>query len=143
LATFVTPEDRASFFHTGGSELGPKVGAKLRDGYREQTHLSWHTFTNVADVAQWHCFFYELRDVAGHPLTGEPQSELIGPHVHYTSHQFHAVSWQEFVKRMKPGAKLPHDTHVRFQTSFSEKDFEGWTLGQTESGERGASTRRG
>jgi hypothetical protein len=38
---------------------------------------------------------------------------------------------------MKPGAKLPHDTHVRFQTIFTEKDFEGWTLGQTVNGEGG------
>jgi hypothetical protein len=121
----LTPEERASFFHLGGSELGRKVGAKIRDGYCEQTYLSWHTFANAADCTQWHCFFYELRDVAGHPLTGVPQSDLIGPHIHYTSHRFHAVSRDELVTWMQPGATPPHDTHVRFQTSFTDKDYQG------------------
>ena len=118
----LSPEERAAFFYPRGAERDPKVGAKLRDGYREQTHLSWHAFTN-ANV--WHCFFYSARDVRGDPFTGKTHSPAFGSHVHYASHLTDPPSLDEFVQRMRPGADLRHEIHIRFQSSFTEKDFEG------------------
>jgi hypothetical protein len=118
----LTSEDRVSLLYSKRNP-DPKVLGKIRDGWREQRYLSWHTFTSAADASRWHCFFYEMRDVHGDPLTGELQSEIVGPHLHYASHLFHAVTLAEFVSWMKPGAKLPHDTHVAFRTSFTEHDL--------------------
>jgi hypothetical protein len=117
----LSSNERVSLLYSKGGP-DPSVLRKLRDGYREQRHLSWHTFTSNAE--RWHCFFYETRDIHGEPLTGQLHSkEDVGPHVHYASHLFHAVSAAEFVTWMKPGAKPPHDTHVRFRTSFTPENL--------------------
>jgi hypothetical protein len=123
-ARALTTDERAAI-RPSNRAIDPKILAKIRDAFREQRHLSWHTFTTTADEARWHCFFYETRDVYGDPLTGEIQSETLGPHIHYTSYLFHPISRDEFVSWIKAGARLPHDTHVRFRSSFTPKDFEG------------------
>ena len=80
-----------------------------------------------------------ITDVNGDPLTGEVQSEAIGPHVHYASHLFHAMSREAFVEKTKPGARVPHDTHVRFQTSFTAENLKEAEeiFGDFEEGEAG------
>jgi hypothetical protein len=120
----LTSEERVGLLYSKGTP-DPKTLRKIRDGYREQRHLSWHTLTSNADAARWHCFFYETRDVHGEPLSGRPQSEKIGPHVHYASSLFHLVPCAEFVTWMKPGARAPHGIHLRFRTSFTEADLQG------------------
>ena len=116
----LSSEDRVAIYR---GAINDGISAKIRDGYREQRHLSWHTFTSTAGGARWHCFFYEHRDVHGEPLSGDPQSRDIGPHLHYSSYLFHATSLADFVQQMKPGFRVPHDTHIAFRTSFTEQDL--------------------
>ena len=67
----LTSDERIAMLPSKGAP-DPKVLGKVRDGYREQTHLSWHSFMSATDAAPRHCIFYELRGVAGDPLTGGP-----------------------------------------------------------------------
>lgn len=109
---FTTDDHDAVFVRRENSQRSFR---RLVAGFKERKKVTFHLFRE-RDGTNWHCFYFTLRDMFGHPDTKVAHWKG-GPHVHYVSRAYVDEDADEFVDEFRTGNWKFSSEHVAWRDS--------------------------